>query len=417
MNRFLLSSLFFFSILPTSSYALSLDDKVSLAISSFNITEASCSINQDLIDNNLTSLGEVVFNTKILSGDKDVSCSDCHLDNKALTDGLSLAIGVGGKGEGIERLNSDGIIVPRNTFTLFGRAHNSFQAFFWDGRVQESNGKIISPIGEGYEKGYTSALALAASMPIIARDEFLGKMTMFNNNKNIHRVEDSYYQEKIPAIEQVIKELLDGNDNDVAELLKEVNDAGYSKSTISLPILGNALASFIAVKLQKSCVKSNWDKYISGKKSALTSEQKMGALLFYGKGRCAGCHDGSLFSDMNFHSIGIPQGKFGTHLNGTDIGRAQVTFKQHDRFKFRTPPLLQVKNTAPYGHNGAFKSLEEIVLFHINPIPYLFKNESIMKENKFSYGKLLTSRSPILGYIEISNESEFKAIIEFLKSI
>ncbi len=418
MNHVLVFLFLFASTASTLINAFSLDEKVRLAIDTFNVEKASCSINKDLVDPKLIDLGEAIFNSKALSGDKDTSCSTCHLDNKALADGLNLAIGVGGEGEGTDRLNSDGIIVPRNTFTLFGRANINFQTFFWDGRIQKNGSEIISPIGEGFSKGFNSALAVAASMPIIARDEFLGVMKMFNNNENIHQVEDSYYQEKIPAIEAVLKSSLSNDrDKETLSLLKVINTAGYQISEISLPLIGNSLASFIATKVQKDCTESYWDKYLAGSPTSLTKKQKHGALLFYGKGRCAGCHNGSLFSDMGFHSIGVPQGKFGTHIGGSDIGRAQVTFNQKDRFKFRTPPLIQVNNTAPYGHNGIFKTLEEAVLFHINPLPFLTNSKNMNNEYKFSYGKLLASRSPILSYIEIEDDNEFKALIEFIKTL
>ena len=411
---FLLLSCF----IPAIVNAFSLDEKVALAVETFNVNKASCSVNEALIDSNLIALGKTIFDSKVLSGDKDVSCSTCHLDNKSLTDGLSLAIGVGGKGEGAERLNSDGIIVPRNTFTLFGRANTKFQTFFWDGRIQNIGKQIVSPIGEGFSKGFNSALAVAAAMPIIARDEFLGVMKMFNNNENIHKVEDSYYQEKIPAIEEVIKNRLSNDkQKDTLNLVKEFNQAGYEINDVSLSLIGNALASFIATKVKDDCTESNWDKYLSGSLSSITTEQKEGALLFYGKGRCAGCHNGSLFSDMAFHSIGIPQGEFGTHLGGSDIGRAQVTFNQTDRYKFRTPPLIKVKHTDPYGHNGAFNSLEDIVLFHLNPMPFLIDNNTTNDRYQFSYGRLLASRSPILQYIEIEDNTEFKALIEFIKTL
>ncbi len=226
---------------PTLISAFTLDEKVRLAINTFELLPATCSINEDLIDENLINIGDIIFNTKILSGDKDISCSTCHLDNKALTDGLALAIGVGGKGEGDKRLDSDGIIVPRNTFTLFGRANRNYQTFFWDGRIQEKRGVIISPIGEGYSLGFNSALAVASSMPILARDEFLGVMSMFNNNQNIYHVEDAYYKDKIPAIEKVLVEhLKEDDDPDTIKLISAMKEAGYHPHDLSLPLIGNS---------------------------------------------------------------------------------------------------------------------------------------------------------------------------------
>ncbi|MBF4237599.1 cytochrome c peroxidase, partial [Vibrio anguillarum] len=121
----------------------------------------------------LTQVGKIIFERPVLSGDKDTACANCHLDNKALADGLPLAIGVGGSGEGEERLTSGGAVVPRNAFTLFARGDERFNTFFWDGKVQSVDGIIFSPIGEGTLLGFDSALSVAAVLPLLARDEFL----------------------------------------------------------------------------------------------------------------------------------------------------------------------------------------------------------------------------------------------------
>ncbi|OXE29718.1 methylamine utilization protein MauG, partial [Vibrio parahaemolyticus] len=104
--------------------------------------------------------------------------------------------------------------------------------------------------------------------------------------------------------------------------------------------------------------------------SALSEVQKRGAILFYGKARCASCHSGDLMSDMSFHSIGVPQGNQGPHMFGQDFGRALVTLDNSDRYAFRTPSLVAVSKTAPYGHNGIFPTLKGVVKHHISPIFY-----------------------------------------------
>ncbi|MCQ4504655.1 methylamine utilization protein MauG, partial [Vibrio parahaemolyticus] len=77
--------------------------------------------------------------------------------------------------------------------------------------------------------------------------------------------------------------------------------------------------------------------YINGDTSAFSEVQKRGAILFYGKERCASCHSGDLMSDMSFHSICVPQGNQGPHMFGQDFVRALVTLDNSDRYAFRTP--------------------------------------------------------------------------------
>ena len=76
--------------------------------------------------------------------------------------------------------------------------------------------------------------------------------------------------------------------------------------------------------------------------------------LFYGQARCFVCHKGSQFTDDDFHNIGVPEEQ-------PDAGRRTVTGKTADQGKFKTPGLREVGLTAPYMHNGHFKSLTEVV--------------------------------------------------------
>jgi len=97
--------------------------------------------------------------------------------------------------------------------------------------------------------------------------------------------------------------------------------------------------------------------------------------LYAGKAGCAGCHSGKFQSDQLFHAIAMPQigpGK-GDNSEGyndgrEDFGREAVTGDINDRFKFRTPSLRNVALTAPYGHAGAYDSLEAVVRHHLHPL-------------------------------------------------
>lgn len=66
--------------------------------------------------------------------------------------------------------------------------------------------------------------------------------------------------------------------------------------------------------------------------------------------------------------------KFGGvgHEGREDFGRELETGIDSDRYKFRTPPLRNVALTGPWGHNGAFSTLEDVVRHHLNPVQSLF---------------------------------------------
>lgn len=84
---------------------------------------------------------------------------------------------------------------------------------------------------------------------------------------------------------------------------------------------------------------------------AMTPTQKQGALVFFGKGRCAVCQSGQEFSDFGFHSLAVPQLSVAKHGAFVDYGRANATSRGVDRYKFRTAPLRNVRQTGPWGHN------------------------------------------------------------------
>ena len=413
-RRFLFLISYFFSL---HGYALSNDDRLRHIIETFDLQPASCGpVDPRNNKEELRELGEFFFNSKLLSGSDDTSCATCHLDEKHLTDGLSMAIGVGGgHGEGMARMSSGGVIVPRNAFSLFGRAHPDYKTFFWDGKVIEHDGYLFSPIGEGFQKGFQSPLALAAILPFLARDEFLGEQKGYSNSRNLELINSAYFDEKFLAANQLIDEVLSSKHPDLKELKRIVSATDLDK--LDLAIVGNSLASFITQRVTSDCESSDWDRYLQGEIDALTDVQKEGAVLFYGKGRCAACHNGDLFSDMKFHSIGLPQGEFGTHIHRQDLGRAEITFEKDDKLKFRTPPLLGVSRTAPYGHNGVFKTLEEAVVFHANPVPFFLEHGWTSEREMLTYGKILGSRSKMLQYIDLKSNNELNALIEFLNSL
>jgi cytochrome c peroxidase len=119
-----------------------------------------------------------------------------------------------------------------------------------------------------------------------------------------------------------------------------------------------------------------------GDPSALTIDQKRGALVFFGKGKCVKCHAVSgnaneMFSDFQNYNIGVPQiapefgiGKGNMIFDGPnkdeDFGLEQVTGNPADRYKFRASPLRNVSQQPAFFHNGAFTRLEDAIRHHLD---------------------------------------------------
>lgn len=410
------SNLFFFSLLVifTGSQACAndaLDLKLKKIVQVYEISACK----QPKKDSNY-DLGKFLFESKLLSGNQDVSCSTCHLKHKGLADGLSLAVGVGGSGESLMRLyEGKGTLVQRNAFSLFSRGHLVTKNFFWDGKIDtDQSGRIFSPFGDQISKKFSSSLSVAAILPLTERDEFLGKTDMFSANAFIEAAGDKYYGERYKSLASPIQERLKKAAK--PELERTPAWMVLNKPDFELADLGNALASFINTEF--ACRDSGWEKFLSGDMKALPSQAKEGAVLFFGKARCATCHTGPAFSDFKFHSIGVPQGEFGPSSRRRDLGRAQVTNKREDMYLFRTPPLLAVGETAPYGHNGIFKTLEQVILHHINPMLVHLNDTSLsLPNNRLTATKTLESRDKNLQYIEIETEEELSRLIAFLKTL
>ena len=124
-----------------------------------------------------------------------------------------------------------------------------------------------------------------------------------------------------------------------------------------------ALSQFMVM-----CVSSNskFDKVDRGEGETYTQQELDGSILF--KKICSACHSGNLFTDNKFHTNGILPGP----LN--DSGRYLITHDLNDVYFFKTPSLRNVAKTAPYMHDGAFKTLEEVIDFFDkggNPNPHL----------------------------------------------
>jgi len=121
--------------------------------------------------------------------------------------------------------------------------------------------------------------------------------------------------------------------------------------------IAKALAAFQRTLITEP---SPFDRFLAGEEDALSEQAKQGLSLFRGEAGCSKCHHGPLLSDGEFHRLGV---------SFNDPGRADVTGKREDRFRFRTPSLRNVAETAPYMHDGSLATLDDVVTFYYRGIP------------------------------------------------
>lgn len=373
-------------------------------------------------------LGQALFFDPIMSGPKNTACATCHLRGNGSVDGLPMAVGIGSSGVGEQRLqNEQAFVIPRNVLPFFNRGARDFTAFFWDGRVQLGpGGQFESPLGHRLPKGFDNLLAVAATFPPAEPDEMLGRSLRRGGDEGstyhaelvTDQVDPDNFQERtLDVYKNIVKRIVgDKNLSSTHIEYRALFKAAYPEVIdYDITHIGNALSAYISAAFEVK--PAPWDRYIQGSYSALTSEQKQGAMIFFGKGRCAVCHSGIQFSDFKYHSLALPQLGVGKHGGYLDYGRAKATGMADDRFQFRTPPLRNVTQTGPWGHNGIFNTIEDAIEHHFNPVPLLYEAQQGRPREAELAGRLLSYRSPTLAEMYSISREDIRLLISFLKSL
>lgn len=100
-----------------------------------------------------------------------------------------------------------------------------------------------------------------------------------------------------------------------------------------------------------------FDRWVEGDESAISESAKRGFNVFNKEGRCADCHSGWNFTDNSYHDIG---------LSTADEGRMLIDdSSEQNRFAFKTPGLRNIKQRAPYMHNGSMPNLNTVVSHYV----------------------------------------------------
>lgn len=196
-----------------------------------------------------------------------------------------------------------GGIGGRQSPTVYNSAFNHVQ--FWDGRARSLEEQAIGPIHNPVEMAETHEHVVAK----------LGKV--------------KGYQQQFRAV---------------------------FGTAVNLQGIAEAIAAYERTVLSTN---SAFDKYMMGDQKAMDEAAARGLALFKGKARCILCHNGPNLTDNQFHNLGVPQ----VGPMKEDLGRYNVTRAEKDKGAFKTPTLRSITETSPYMHDGAFKSLEEVVEF------------------------------------------------------
>ncbi|MEM7319351.1 MAG: cytochrome c peroxidase [Pseudomonadota bacterium] len=313
-------------------------------------------------------LGQALFYDPILSGNRNISCGTCHHPKFGTSDGVSLSLGEGGIGLGPDRQvdpdNPPEQRIPRNSPALWNLGAAEFDVLFHDGRLEadpnEPNG-LRTPLGHDMTLGFDSVLSAQSMFPVLSPDEMAGH---YSENEISRAVRQGFLSQPGGAWDLLAARV--AAIPDYAQKLKEARRPGEAEG---FPLIANVIADFIRFEWRAD--NSLFDKAMRDE-AELPALAQSGQTLFYGTAGCAACHSGWFQTDHRFHAIALPQigpgkaARFESHSR--DDGRLRVTGDQADRFAFRTPSLRNVALTAPYGHNGAYSDLADMIRHHGDPV-------------------------------------------------
>lgn len=305
--------------------------------------------------------GQYLFFDSRLSKNQKINCASCHNPGLGWSDQRALAQGLG-KG-------------TRHSPSLWNVAHQRW--LFWDGRADSLWSQAMGPLQSAHEMGASPELLL-------------------------QRFRDQ------PALKQ-------GYEAVFGALPGEASHSGLVAQKQKQRFMANLGKALEAYQRKIVSTESPFDRFVKRlrqgdthpsfdsspddssleKPELLSVEAQRGLRLFIGAGQCILCHQGPLFSDSEFHNIGLPalpgapvdlgrfQGVTLVHANAFN-GKSALSdasaqnpindklnyLQAHEsqRGAFRTPSLREVSATAPYMHDGRFKTLAEVIQFYNAPV-------------------------------------------------
>ena len=314
------------------------------------------------VDRKLADLGRLLWFDTLTGLNDDNSCGGCHSPTTGFGDTQSIAIGI--ENNALVGPNRTGPRNQRRTPLAINTAF--YPALMWNSRFSAPSGDPFDNSG-GFQFPAPEGTTLSHLPHLLTAQAFIPP-TERNEVAGFHFV---------------------GNSDDIrAEVLNRLNNsAEYRKlfgkrfpavkqgGPITFDMFGHAIAEF---EFTLTFCDAPIDRFAKGNNAAMTTDEKQGALLFFGKAGCVSCHTVSgaadeMFSDFQNRVAGVPQvapavtnSVFDGPGANEDFGLEQVTGNPDDRYRFRTSPLRNVGLQPAFFHNGAFTTLESAIRFHLD---------------------------------------------------
>jgi len=306
------------------------------------------------------ALGRRLFFDTRLSANNDIACADCHQTTHGFSDDVALSEGVG--------------TTLRHSPHVYNLGHSRW--FFWDGRADSLWSQALFPIEDGAEMANDRThlvRTLAADSDMRADLEAL--FGMWPDLSDSARFPE--HARYVAGDEQ--------HPHHIAWLAMDEADRLLVDGAFAQ--IGKALAAYEARLVSGE---SPFDRFAQGlaendeaKLASLSPSEQRGLKLFVGDANCWFCHTGALFSDREFHNIGLDNdsdlGRFigtdrllsnpfnATGIHSDDPGGVRADRLEHLLIsnelmgQFKTSSLRNVALHPPYMHDGRFASLADVV--------------------------------------------------------
>ncbi len=250
--------------------------------------------------NKVATLGRVLFYDTHLSINNAVACGSCHKQALAFADNVPFSTGFEGR------------LTKRNSIAITDVGQSS--AFFWDGRETNIQNLALRPLTNHVEMGIADGDALTQKLAALP-----------------------YYSELFIA--------------------------AYGDNQVTTARISAAIATFMQAITSDN---TRLDDFMNGNTTVLTAQEIQGKFLFDTKYNCGSCHNNGNIIVMggnggynggggtNFLDIGLDN-------SYTDLGRGVISGVATDNGTFKVPNLRNVALTAPYMHDGRYKTLSEVL--------------------------------------------------------
>ncbi|HFC00581.1 MAG TPA: cytochrome-c peroxidase [Phaeodactylibacter sp.] len=281
------------------------------------------------------------------------SCASCHFASAGFQAGRFQGISEGGVGFGVNgegrqkgALYAGGEIdvQPLRTPTSMNGAYQKNN--LWNGQFGATG------INEGTEALWTAGTPKETNLL-----GYEGLETQAIAGLKVHRMGAN---EEFLSLYPIYKTYIDEAFPDVDSTER------YTRTTMGL-----AVGAYERTLLSS---KAPFQEWLRGDNAAMSDTEKKGAILFFGKAKCANCHNGPALSSMEFYAYGMkdlntcPEEVFQADNAGANLGRGGFTNVAADNYKFKVPQLYNLADSPFYGHGASLRSLREVVMYKNNGV-------------------------------------------------